>query len=164
MLNLQVSELHMTAFVISWEKLLAELRVSIDRITYRAFLSDTVESLLESESINEAILGYTWFDMATHFRRWKDISLQSQEAATQFASRLFDIWKNCFKHCYWTDHDLKGFSKENLLLIIPTQFMKAIRDFEPVHCETQAERSLPSCKIDTWNTKNANAPDGHTEW
>ena len=59
MLNLQDSELHMTAFVISWEKLLAELRVSIDGITYRAFLSDTVESLLESESINKAILGYT---------------------------------------------------------------------------------------------------------
>ena len=59
MLNLQDSELHTTAFVISWEKLLAELRVSIDGITYRAFLSDTVESLLDSESINEAILHYT---------------------------------------------------------------------------------------------------------
>ena len=59
MLNLQDSELHMTAFDISWEKLLAELRVSLDGITYRAFLSDTVESLFDSESINEAILRYT---------------------------------------------------------------------------------------------------------
>ena len=49
----------MTAFDISWGKLLAELSVSLDGITYRAILSDTVESLLDSESINEAILHYT---------------------------------------------------------------------------------------------------------